>query len=113
MNTPNTNTLATGTTRTPGATPQEEAPARSVLHPQETVEAGQIRAGVVTAALGLTQASMFEGEIRLAIADAVRTAAAVYQLVYARNSMSRIMATAARDAGVADAYDEIANRPRK
>ena len=113
MNTSNTNTPALGTTLTPGATPQEEARATSVLHPQETIEAGQIRAGVVTAALGLTQASMFEGQPRLAIADAVKTAAAIYQLVYGRNSMGRIMEAAARDARVADAYKEIANRPSK
>ena len=89
-------------------------PARTpVLEKGDTIQAGQMRAAISSAALGLVSAGVHEGEMKVSPRQALEAAAAVFQIVHCGVSMRALMATVAREQKVTNAYGDLLVQARE
>jgi hypothetical protein len=73
--------------------------------------AAQIQNAVAVAAVGLLQAGVHEGRLKLNPREACLAAAAVYQIVHGQASMAALMTEAAERVQVRDEYARLIGSP--
>jgi hypothetical protein len=92
----------------PPDTPVQNPP--MVVKKDDNIQAGQLRAAISAAAVGLAQADVHDGQLNVSTQQAIQAAATIFQLVHSIAYLRFIMAKGAHDNKVSDAYAHIVAR---